>query len=50
MLSVRLQTEQESIRLLQALDYDGANLVVIHHLNFLEHKDKSKNALINYLI
>nr|DAO18226.1 MAG TPA: hypothetical protein [Caudoviricetes sp.] len=27
-----------------------ANLVVIHQLNFLGHKDKSKNALINYSI
>ena len=27
-----------------------ANLVVIHQLNFLDHKDKSKNALISYLI
>jgi len=24
-----------------------ANLVVIHQLNFLDHKEKSKNALIN---
>ena len=52
--SIPLSESAVAIFLGQALQVVMAvlqqNLVVIHQLNFLDHKDKSKDVLINYLI